>query len=692
MIQFKHALFTLITLLGCTFVSTAQEKQSQDSITALQEIIISKDVFKDLIPVQTLSGEKLQRLNSLSVADALRYFSGVKIKDYGGMGGLKTIDVRNMGTHHVGVFYNGVQVGNAQNGIVDLGKFSLDNVETVKLYNGQRSTIFQSAREFASASTVYIQTKKPVFVEGKDVNVVGQYKAGSIQLVNPSVRTDFKINDAISTSFSSEYIASNGIYKFRQKRLNINGTVAYDTIGRRQNSDIQAYRIENNWYGKHEKDTWQANVYYYQSDRGLPGAVIKKSDVTLETENINERQSDKNFMAQAEWTRFVSSKYEFLLKGKFAYDEMHYQSRKTVLFQGEEVTYNPQFDNTYFQQEWYISATHLYHILANWDVSLATDVQYNKLNATRKGQGTLFTYPERYTFYTSLATSLDLGKVKLQANVLGTFTDEHVRYNYKAPNKSMFSPSVFVSYKPWATENLIVHSFYKQVYRLPTFNDLYYTQMGTANLKPENSKQVNLGFTYTKQFNQAVFDSFNFSFESYYANITDKIIATPTSSMMRWMMTNLGKVQNYGIETSAGTTVNITDDLKLGATITYEYTVAKDKSKTLYGEPSYYGDQIPYAPWNSGSSIVTLDYKKWALNYSFIYVGKRFNGNKNNIKRNEIQPWYTHDVSLQRSFVWRDYKFKTTVEANNIANQYYEVVTNFPMPGRNFRFTLSFEL
>mgnify|MGYP002626502365 CR=1 FL=1 len=42
-----------------------------------------------IIPAQALQGEKLQQLNALSVADAIRYFSGVQIKDYGGIGGLK---------------------------------------------------------------------------------------------------------------------------------------------------------------------------------------------------------------------------------------------------------------------------------------------------------------------------------------------------------------------------------------------------------------------------------------------------------------------------------------------------------------------------------------------------------------------------------------------------------------------------
>lgn len=89
-------------------------------------------------PVQILSGKELEKLNVYSVADALRYFSGVQIKDYGGIGGLKTVNIRSMGSHHVGVFYDGIELGNAQNGVVDLGRFSLDNMEVISLYNGQK--------------------------------------------------------------------------------------------------------------------------------------------------------------------------------------------------------------------------------------------------------------------------------------------------------------------------------------------------------------------------------------------------------------------------------------------------------------------------------------------------------------------------------------------------------------------------
>ena len=133
-------------ILWCSLFGNYLWAQKVDTtkVYNIDEVVVAaKRVQKEVIPVQTMEGPVLQRLTVHSVADALRYFSGVHITDYGGIGGLKTVNIRAMGTQHVGVFYDGIELGNAQNGTVDLGRFSLDNMEAISLYNGQRSAIFQ---------------------------------------------------------------------------------------------------------------------------------------------------------------------------------------------------------------------------------------------------------------------------------------------------------------------------------------------------------------------------------------------------------------------------------------------------------------------------------------------------------------------------------------------------------------------
>src|SRR5574344_1667075 len=106
------------------------ESNMSDTIHHIREVVVtSKPTYREVIPTQRLNGKQLKRLNSQSIADAMRYFAGVQIKDYGGVGGIKTVNLRSMGSQHLGVYYDGIELGNAQNGQIDLGQFSLDNIE-----------------------------------------------------------------------------------------------------------------------------------------------------------------------------------------------------------------------------------------------------------------------------------------------------------------------------------------------------------------------------------------------------------------------------------------------------------------------------------------------------------------------------------------------------------------------------------
>ncbi|NDV68742.1 TonB-dependent receptor [Dysgonomonas sp. 25] len=675
----KSVLFFLCLLLP----SYVAAQTSIDSLQELKAVIITAKPFTEVIPVQSLSGQKLERMNSLSVADALRYFAGVQVKDYGGLGGLKTIDVRNMGTHHIGNFYDGIEIGNAQNGVVDMGRFSLDDMESISLYNGQKSEIFQSAKEFMSASTVYMWSKKPKFKEGKNTNLTLRYRTMSIDYINPSLRLEQKLSDKVSMNVSGEYQKSNGRYKYHYKRVFPDGSTAYDTTAIRKNSDIEAFRIETGVYGQITDGSWYAKLYYYDSDRGSPGAIVagKFSD--------GYRQSDRSFFAQGRLTKDIDEKYHLQVKGKFSFDYLHYLAQDTTEVNNEGAKESLWSNDRYYQQEAYLSVINLYNINSWWDVSLSADYQWNKLNGTRKYIKTKFPYPRRNSIVASLATSVDLGKVKAMASIVGNYIDESVKDDTKTENKRVVTPAAFIGYKPFEDYDFNLRAFAKRSFRMPTFNDMYYAQVGSSTLKPEYMNQYNIGFTYARQFNNSpFFDSFTLQADAYITRTKDKIIASPTGSLFRWMMSNTGKVKGRGIETVANIGMHV-GKVKLATNLSYTYSSARDYSNKWL---TSYGDQIPYTPWHSGSAVLNTTYKTWDLNYSFIYVGKRYNGGVNNIPVNRVQPWYTHDISLQKKFHINDIAAKVSVEVNNLLAQDYEVIYNYPMPLRTFRFTFSIDL
>lgn len=652
-------MFTLL-VWGINMCAPVHAQNKLDSLQHLNEVVVTaRAVQKEIFPVQELSGRQLHQLSSHNVADALRYFSGIQIKDYGGVGGLKTVNIRSMGTNHVGVFYDGIELGNAQNGTVDLGRFSLDNMESVTLYNGQKSAIFQPAKDFGSSGSIYLQTRTPQFEEGKKYNVKASFKTGSFGVANPSILWEQKLGEQISSSFSAEYLHSSGKYKFTYRMQE-----GYDTTAVRQNGDLNALRVEGGLFGRINQGYWKAKAYLYNSERGYPGAIVRNKF------SHEDRQWDTNFFTQGTFKKDFTQWYSLLANAKYAYDYLHYLADPN---KDESLMY---VNNHYYQQEVYTSVANRFNLFPWWEASFSADYQFNLLNADLRD----FVYPRRHTLLASIATALRFKQVELQASLLETYVHD-TSSGTPAPDKQKLTPSFFVSWRPFPQSGLNLRGFYKRIFRMPTLNDLYYTFIGNINLEPEFTTQYDLGFTYSRTFNNTWLRSLEVQTDVYYNEVENKIVATPTSNFFRWTMVNLGNVEIRGVDVALQTGWQIGRDLTISNRINYTYQRAQDFTDP---KSEFYGGQIPYIPWHSGSAVVNLQWRSWEANYSFIYTGERYSSQAN-IPYNYQLPWYTSDFSVSKGLkVWKG-NLKLTLEVNNLLNQQYEVVICYPMPGTNFK-------
>lgn len=668
--MYHRILLAVVMPLVCCCVDLYAQTVDSTKTYHIEEVSVSAQrIRKEVIPVQMLAGEELQKLSVHSVADAIRYFSGIQIKDYGGIGGLKTVNIRGLGTQHVGVFYDGVQLGNAQNGQIDLGRFSLDNMEAVSLYNGQKSAIFQSAKDFASAGSIYMTARHPSFGEGQNYRLKGTFKTGSFGLVNPSVLLEHRLSKQVSGSLSAEYMYTSGKYKFRYRQKN-----GYDITETRKNGDVEAIRAEYGLFGDMQGGEWKAKAYLYNSERGLPGAAVRETGDFVH----EDRQWDTNFFLQGSFRKHWGN-YSLQTNGKYAYDYLHYLSDPRL-----DVT-TMYVNNHYRQHELYFSAANMLNILPFWSADVSVDFQWNKLNADLVN----FVYPCRYTALVAAATALHFERFKLQANLLGTFVHETTKVpNAAAGDKHKYTPTVVASWQPFKNEDLNLRAFYKKIFRMPTLNDLYYTFIGNIDLNPEYTTQYDIGVTYSRKFRGGYPVRLEFQADAYYNEVTDKIVAMPTSNQFRWTMVNLGYVEMRGVDVALQTEWHLLKDLKANLRVNYTYEKAQDFTDA---KSDYYGGQIPYIPQHSGSAVLNLSYRDWDMNYSFIYTGERYESSAN-IPENYAKEWYTNDLSLSRRLHWKKMLWKLTAEVNNVFNQQYEVVQWYPMPGINFRFVINVEL
>ena len=658
----------LFTFHFSLFTSYGQHSRF-DSIQHIAEVtVVSHYNHKEVIPSQTLGGEQLEKLSAHSVADALRYFSGLQLKDYGGVGGIKTVNIRSMGTNHLGISYDGIELGNAQNGQIDLAQFSLDNVEEITLFNGQKSALLQPASDFGHAGAVYIRTRAPRFNDRRSYNLRIKGKYCSSDLFKLSALWEQKLSQKVSSSLSAEGLTSTGKYEFRYLRKHQDGTVAYDTTAIRQNGDIWAFRAEGNLHGMLDNGFWKLKVYTYHSERGIPGAIVNN------VWRRGERQWDHNTFVQGRWQQQLTPRLTTQAVAKYAYYHTRYVNRDTTQL---------MVDNTYRQQELLFSTSNVYELLSWWSASLSYDLRWNRLDSDMRQ----FVNPRRWSHYLALASAVNFERFKLQASLLMTSVKDHTN-GQSMEAVTEWTPAVFFNVYPLASRSFSIRAYAKKSFRMPTFNDLYYTEIGNASLKPESALQYNVGLSYDKQFSSGLLRYFHLQTDAYYNTVHNKIVAYPKGQQFRWTMLNLGRVHIKGVDVETEATIVPLRKLLVTGRVQYTWQQARDVTDP---SDSYYQHQIPYIPWHSGSAIVNVQYQGWDLNYSFIYAGERYN-QQENIKYNYMQPWYTSDVSLAYRFQVSDFKLRVMLEVNNVFSQDYEVILNYPMPKRNYGLILDVKI
>jgi hypothetical protein len=510
-------------------------------------------------------------------------------------------------------------------------------------------------------------------------------RAGSFGLLNPSVRLDYRFSRRVTATASVEYTYANGRYKFRYHKMFSDGTTAWDTTAVRRNGMVHALRAEATVFGTLDRGRWNLKAYYYDSSRGIPGAIVNN------VWKNSQKQWDRNFFLQGGVQHAsASGAYEWMVNAKYARDHMRYLNPDTTLM---------YLDNSFNQQELYLSTTHRFRIVEGWDVSAAVDYQYNTLDASLAN----FSRPNRNTLLAALATAAHWRGLKAQASFLLTeVADKSKTYSgdtylgRRTNNFHRLTPAIFLGWTPFegGANDLALRAFYKRIFRMPTFNDLYYTDIGNADLKPEYATQYDFGATYTARFAGDLAPQLRVGADLYYNNIDDKIIAVPKGTgQYRWMMMNIGEVHTLGLDLNASLTLSLPADILLNTRLTYSYQRARDFSDPTdnLDEAGTYKGQIAYIPLHSGSAIVEGQWRGFTLNYSFIYVGERYH-NSSNILANYEQPWYTHDIAAHYAFPLGKVNARVSVEVNNLLNQQYEIIQNYPMPGRNFKFIFRVDL
>ncbi len=563
----------------------------------------------------------MQATGTLQVSDVIKYMSGATVKDYGGVGGLKTVSVRGLGASHTAVAYDGIIITDNQTGQIDLGKFSASQAESVRMVSGPDNDLLQPASLAAQAAVISINTGLPQLEEGKSRNSA-QLKYGSFNTLSAQAESTFKAGQNNTVSLQAEWLNTKGNYPY----------------------------IQDNGASSMEMQGLPANILYNENA-------------------ARERLWNRNGFVQSTLTTFVSQRLTLRFNAKYGITYTRYLDPKVSNTRGRT-------DNRYTEQEGYLSGVALYRIADCLSASAGVDGRLSGLD----GNGAHQARPTRYTINSTAAIKYASERITVTGRLNHVITKEKTILRQAAESYNHLSPTAGLNWTVWPAAGLHLRASYSNTLRLPTFNDLYFEQIGRRDLRPERASVTSAGIVIE---NEAAGIRYSIYADAYNSNVKDRIMAVPGKNTAVWMMKNIGLVTTHGLET--GLELHSLQGLvRPSVMVSYTYQRSMDKSDS---NSSTWNHQLPYTPRHSASAIAWIETPYVNASLNLLYSGDYF-CNGYNGPEYLMPSYYEIGCSIWKTFTSNMFEETLKAEFINLTNNRYELVRNYPMPGIQVRFSV----
>lgn len=633
----------LACILLCINVAYSQTTLSD----SLQEVTVVGDKsneIKSATPGFSINSQEILRQGVNDIADALHRLPGVTLRDYGGAGGMKTVAVRGFSSQHTGVSYDGIMLSDCQGGQIDLQRYSLDNIRNIRLVVGDDDNIFTSARNVANAASLNIQTN----TSSQDMNL--KVTGGSWGLINPMLSYGTHINK-VYVGGNADFLHANNDYPFTLTNVELK------TRERRTNSMMNQGHGELNFAYSTNRSSVSGKLYYYDNNRELPGVV------RYYTNENDETLRERNIFSQLQYKSLLTSNLSIMLNGKWNWASSDYHNGQP----SGGIT-----SAQYWQREYYASSALLWEVSHNLALNYALDYFVNNLNSSNNS-----TEPNRKSLLQTIAGKLSFDRLSLTGRLLWS--------NYMGEAHRL-SPSLSVSYKLMKDEEVYVRASYKNIFRMPTFNELYYYHLGTQDLKPESTNQFNVGVTFANGRSPL---SIRLTGDLYYNTIDDKIVSVPIN-MFVWRTINMGKAVAYGCDLTAALDQRLSNKHSLGLNV--NYSLQKVENRTDKTSQSY-GNQIAYTPVHSGSATISWTNPWVNLSFSSEGTSERYTTNEHS-DGTKLDGYMEFSASAYHVFPLHGKDKSITLRGSllNLFDNQYDIIAHYPMPGRSWKFSVSLKL
>jgi len=651
-------LLTIFTLCASSLFCWAQEdNDTLNTVNILEQKLPSKAVIENGELRYELDSSFIKNSGALNLGQLVQYLPSVSIKDYGGIGGLKTVSIRGMGAQFSTTSIDKVPIFTVGTSAIDLSTIPLFYTNNVSLTIGTQGKSSAYTNQFGGNINVettggYYSPKKSSFST--------EFNAGSFNTYIFNLGGHFqKGKSQFSYGYQINYSDGNFPYTYK------NGI--YEVSESREFSEMLLNQIFTDYLFVTSKTYYHLKVAGSYSDQNIPGPI------KLYVSQEGQQQETANTFVQHNLEKYYK-KWKLHHQFKYQFDFIHYLDTNFSSLSGSYESYNRSnllFTNVGADID-----------ISKWmTVHVVTDIIGSTMNSTPKRVAD--PYRIQSNSFVGVEFTFDRHHVSLGGDFV--FYAEKNANTDSIEKNNFIQPSINYSFQT-KDDAYALQIFGKQSNRLPTFSERYFP-IGDNQLKPETAWQLginnNINFKIKDKLPVQIYAN------PFYNYVKDKIIGYPNSSLFIWTYFNQGISQSFGTDVGFSLSPQISKDL--GVMIQANYTFQKSE-KLDDPNSSEYKQPLPYTPEHVVSTTATISYKNYSLGYNFLFYSLRYYANISTTFY-ELEPLALHDIFVNANWVMKEkHKLNASIHLNNLSNQQYQFVRNYPMPGFNWMLKIRYQL
>ena len=489
-------LFPFAAACGTAFIclSVSPSVLAEES-TQLEEVVVTADrkartVDETLTPVTVITRKDIEKYQATDVAEVLRRVPGVNIVNSGGAGKVASVFLRGTNSSHVLVLLDGIKIGAATTGVTALQDVPLDQVERIEVVRGPRSSLYGSE---AIGGVVQIFTRKGGKGFQPEISMsVGSHNTqkAHVNLAGGDKNTWYNLNagtektDGINATSNQQELDNDG---YRRESASLRAGHRF-TNGTEIETSVLRTQGKNTFDG--DDFSGNSNDFVQESISGkVKHAFGERVKVSAQVgQSLDETY---NYFNGGNLNPFASRQFD--------------TRRETASLQADVAT------------------------SVSSGLTIGFDKQKDKITSdntytvtSRKNNGVFASYQH------------DFGRTDVEVSVRRDDNEQFGKHDTGA---------AAIGYD--LSDTLRLKASYGEAFRAPTFNDLYWAGAGNPNLKPEKSKNAEIGLD--GQWSNGTWAV------SAFDNKVDNLIDWQDMGGGIWLPTNVNQARIKGLEINAKT-------------------------------------------------------------------------------------------------------------------------------------------